>query len=494
MKNRYVIFVLTLILFSACTDKFEEFNEDRKNPTEVPAATLFNYAQAELSDQISSTNVNLNVWKLWAQYWTETTYIDEANYDILNRTVADLVFRQLYRNVLKHFKDASDRNAADELLTAAEKASNQAIIDIQEIYTYQRLLDIFGDVPRSEALIDSILAPVFDDAETMYSDLGNELINAINVLETNGDGTWGASDAIYGGSAEMWVKFANGLLVKMGATLSDVNPTLAETWITTGEAGAFESSADNALYQYGTSYPHTNTLYEDLVLSGRSDFVAANTIIDIMNDLNDPRLYFYFQQTDTSSEEGVTKLAFVGGDYGWPSPYAQYSHVGTELHQPDFPGILMTYSELLFYYAEAAERSFAVSRTAEEYYNDGVTASVNWWAAQYGTTADAAAYLAQAEVAYGTAAGDWKQKIGTQSWLASYSRGFLGYTTWRRLDYPIFNLAERAATHADIPTRFTYPIYEQTLNGPNYEAAAAAVGGDELTTPLFWDLFPVNTP
>ena len=38
-----------------------------------------------------------------------------------------------------------------------------------------------------------------------------------------------------------------------------------------------------------------------------------------------------------------------------------------------------------------------------------------------------------------------------------------------------------------ILTRFTYPINEQTLNAANYGAAATAIGGDLLTTKLFWD-------
>jgi hypothetical protein len=97
--------------------------------------------------------------------------------------------------------------------------------------------------------------------------------------------------------------------------------------------------------------------------------------------------------------------------------------------------------------------------------------------------------LAKPTVAYATAAGTWKQKIGTQSWLAAYTRGIEAYTTWRRLDYPIFNLAEEAATYADIPVRFTFPVNEQTLNAVNYKAAAAAVGGDLISTKIFWDKF-----
>ena len=39
----------------------------------------------------------------------------------------------------------------------------------------------------------------------------------------------------------------------------------------------------------------------------------------------------------------------------------------------------------------------------------------------------------------------------------------------------------------NVPRRHTYAINEQTLNADNYNDAAAAIGGDKLSTPLFWD-------
>jgi hypothetical protein len=84
-------------------------------------------------------------------------------------------------------------------------------------------------------------------------------------------------------------------------------------------------------------------------------------------------------------------------------------------------------------------------------------------------------------------ADNWKELIGTQAWLAFYTRGLIGYNEWRRLDYPIFNLPETVANYNEIPTRFTYPVNEQTLNKTNYEAASGNIGGDLPSTRIFWD-------
>ena len=57
------------------------------------------------------------------------------------------------------------------------------------------------------------------------------------------------------------------------------------------------------------------------------------------------------------------------------------------------------------------------------------------------------------------------------------------------MNYPSFNMPpEPPEGVTTILTRFTYPINEQTLNAANYQAAATAIGGDLLTTKLFWDI------
>ena len=43
-------------------------------------------------------------------------------------------------------------------------------------------------------------------------------------------------------------------------------------------------------------------------------------------------------------------------------------------------------------------------------------------------------------------------------------------------------------TLSRIPTRFTYPTLEQSLNLENYQAAVARQGADELTTTVWWQI------
>jgi hypothetical protein len=96
--------------------------------------------------------------------------------------------------------------------------------------------------------------------------------------------------------------------------------------------------------------------------------------------------------------------------------------------------------------------------------------------------------LLQPNVAYATAAGNYKVKIAVQKWLAYYNRGFEAWTEWRRLDAPVFNIPS-GLTAADVPLRYTYPVTEQNINTLNYDKAAVSVGSDKVGVKLFWDKF-----
>ena len=193
-----------------------------------------------------------------------------------------------------------------------------------------------------------------------------------------------------------------------------------------------------------------------------------------MKALGDPRLSLYFT-TDANGD-------YSGGDPGASSNYSTFSKPSDQIINPAFPGVLLAYPEIEFILAEAVERGMNVGGTAEEHYNKAIAASIEFWG---GSAGDAAAYLSNPDVNYQTAAGDWKQKIGTQKWIALYNQGFDAWTEVRRLDYPV--LEAPASAVSDFPVRFTYPSNEQNLNTTNWEAASSAIGGDDVTTKLFWD-------
>ena len=468
--KKYFILISALIIASCASDEaYEGLNNDPNKPTDISAEALFTSSTKSLFDQMESTNVNTNVFRLFAQYWTETTYIDEANYDLVTRNITGTHFSELYRDVLYDLKDAKSKVTSD---------TKKGMIEVLEVYTWQQLVDTFGNIPYSEALNGSSNpTPQYDDAQTIYLDLFTRINTALNQLNSSDNG-FTSADNIYGGDLSKWKKFANSLKLKLAMRVADV-PSMAALSKSEAEAaisaGVFTNNSDNATLQYESATPNTNPIWLDLVQSGRSDFVAANTIVDHMNSLNDPRRLVFF-------DDNLGSGNYVGGTYGASSPFSNFSHIGVILHEPTFRGVLMDLAEVEFLLAEAKERNYTLSGTAESHYNAAITASMEDWGVD---SSSISTYLSNPSVAY-TTSGTWRQKIGLQFWIAMYNRGFEGWSVYRKYDAPVLNIA--AGSGLPVPTRYTYPVSEQTLNGINYQSASSAIGGDLLSTKLFWDV------
>ncbi len=494
MKTYKIIlsaFILVLAV-SACKDDLAELNEDKKSPTEVSGEYLFSYAQNTLANSLANTNVNRNVFRLWAQYWQETQYPDESKYVIQPRNVPGNVWQRLYRDVLMDFKRGKSFLQTQESTEDPEVRQNKvAISEIMMIYTYHRMVTLWGNIPYSQALeIDETTTPAYDDAESIYEDLFLRLDAAIAALDDTQPSFVNGEDYIYNGDVTQWKHFANSLKLKMAVGVADV-PSLnpgerASDAIT---AGVLISSSENGYYSYSTSVPYTNPLWEDLVASGRKDFVAANTVVDFMNDLDDPRREFYFDQNITDDNGDPI---YVGGIVGKHNSHANFTHANPRFYDPAYPHPFMTFSEVLFYQAEMAARTLT-GGDAADLYKQAVAESMTEWSTYGGGAgipqADIDAYIGQADVAYD--ATEWKNRIGTQMWIAFYNRGYEGWTSWRRLDQPQFNAPEELAgfdINTDFPVRFYYPIVEHTTNGASWSSAVSAMGGDEMTLKLFWDV------
>ena len=152
----------------------------------------------------------------------------------------------------------------------------------------------------------------------------------------------------------------------------------------------------------------------------------------------------------------------------------------------------MDYAQVEFMLAEAAERGWAVSGSAESHYDAGITASISFWTGLNGAPAsagDIAAYIAQPTVNYQTAGGSWQQRVGVQKWIALFNQGIQGWVEWRRLDFnKLMMPADGVIDGTGIPLRMKYPVLEQTLNSASYSAAVAAQGADQQDTRMWWDV------
>ena len=492
MKRILYIGLLVSILFAvSCKKNITELNDNPNRPLVVNSETLFSNALLNLSDLMAHTNVNFNNFRLFAQYWTETIYRDETRYNLNQRSIPDRWWAVLYRDVIKDLTESSKRIDA-ETLPEGQAKNRKAINEMLIVYAYYVLISSFGDVPYTEALDIENLQPKYDKASDIFNAIADRLDKALTDLDPSAAG-YGSADLLLnrdehwqGMPIEGWIKFGNSLKMKMGMLIADVNTTKSRTMVEQAAPNVIASNSENIEMHYLSTPPNTNPVWEDLIQSGRHDYVAAKPFIDTLKAYNDPRLPLYFDEALTAGN------GFVGQTPGSRASFNDFSGPSSKVSDPQSPFVFFSYSEMEFYKAEAVERGYSVGGTAEQHYKNAIIASIEEWG---GTTQQAEAYYAQPKVNYNTAGGTYKKKIGVQSWIALYNRGYDAWTQWRRLDYPHLNLpvgAEPNFSDDETPqviVRLNYPVVEQNLNKTNYNQASQSIGKDRKTQKLWFDLY-----
>ncbi|NJW54932.1 SusD/RagB family nutrient-binding outer membrane lipoprotein, partial [Salinimicrobium oceani] len=140
----------------------------------------------------------------------------------------------------------------------------------------------------------------------------------------------------------------------------------------------------------------------------------------------------------------------------------------------------VTYAQVLFAIAEAAERGW-VSEDAEAYYNMALESSILQWT---GSTEGVDAFLSQPEVAFD--ATNAIERIAEQRWIHLFMNGYEAWSEWRRTGFPNDFVQPEGRP---VPTRLAYPDNETFNNAENYNAAVERQfgGEDSIYGTVWWD-------
>ncbi|AZQ64348.1 SusD/RagB family nutrient-binding outer membrane lipoprotein [Flammeovirga pectinis] len=492
----------------ACTD-LEELNVDPNNPSEVPASYLLTSGQKYAMENVWDEWANGRFGLVYSQYWSQQAYPSESRFRYRDSSVNSQWISYFAAGGLKDLKASMD--IAMGLLEndaivgdAKDRASNQyAVAQITRVWLMHLVTDIWGPVPYTEALQgNDVIAPSYDKQEMIYSSLLTELTEAQSkVVATTGvDG-----DVIYNGNMAKWAKFAQSLKLRIALRMADRDNgvKLAEV---VAAGGFIAGNEDNATLVFGSA-PHNNPLNEDR--KTRADFAASNTMVDLLSDMSDPRMGLYFDPTEASVIAGTPE--YIGVIYGLDDNTAnnldisEYSQPSAATLYEKAPGIYISYPEVCFALAEAAQRA-SNATLAATHYEAGIRASMEFWNGQAGL-AGMTRTIAQADIdAYVIAhpydATNWKTSLGIQKWIALYMQGHQGWIEWRRLDFGVLRspVAGHDRGNGEIPVRRPYPTDEQTLNLSSYSAGVEVLNteagftgsgefqGDNLNNPVWWDM------
>lgn len=438
-------------------------------------------------------------------YWNGDKYTYSAGY---NAAYWDREFPNAVTNieeVVNHYKGDS----------TATNAYN--IARIMRVVVYQRLTDLYGDIPYSEAgqgYIGGKGYPKYDKQQDIYADMLKELKEAAEALTTGGVNTYSGADLMYNGDAAKWKKFAYSQMLRLAMRMSKVDEATARTWVETAVAGGvFTSNDDNGIVKHdAVTTDASNGNGKVLVYQDANATRVSNTFVNMLKNDADPRLiYFTTVCTDPSIAYGSN--GFDYGDTTWakqlgmPNGYDLLNGATDISKAPNYPGnvnnysvvnrytfarlnaptFILTHAENQLLLAEAAQRGW-IAGNAADYYTAGVTAAMSQLTQTGAGPSDdkISAYLAAHP--YDPANG--LEMINNQYWIATFMDEYEAWSNWRRSGYPNLTPVVYFAnvTNGTIPRRFTYPASEATINAANYSDAVSRYSdGDKMTSRMWWD-------
>ncbi len=495
--TRFSVSLLTVgaLASTGCKTDLTSLNDNPNSPTTAPAGSLFTNATVSEAGRFAGNS--LSGTSLLAQYVAQQQYVDEDRGHLRTGTYDS--FFGAYASELE------DLEKVAQLGADTKSANMTGPARVMQAWGFQNMTDAFGDIPYSEALKGDVVGgptkPKYDAQKDIYYGLLKTLTEASATMKAGGsDAGLGAADPIYKGDMAKWLKFSNGLRARLALRMSKADPAKANTELAaafSAPGGMMASNADIASLTWPGDGVFDNPLAA--TFATRDDHRVSKTLLDTMNALLDPRIPVFAQPTPADPtkyvglQNGLSPAAAPAfknttsrvGAIFYPGATV-YGTFGTSAGKKT-PSYIMTYAEVSFIQAEAANRSMGglTPAAAAAFYNAGVTASITQWG---GTAAAAAAYLARPAVAYAGGAEGLKQ-IGLQKWISLFTQGTEGWSEWRRTGNPA-SIKMGPGAYPDtpnVPRRFLYPIGEASVNLTSLTAAIASQGADAYYTRVWWD-------
>ena len=472
----------TLAVASGC-DSYFDINVDPNNPSEVTLGQLLTQSELTLVNSFGMGNNGMSTpTSILVHQTVQRGSVDQyvVSGDDFQITQS---WQNLYSGSLEDLKSIVDQGT--------EEGSPQyvGVAQILMAYTYSMIVDLWGDVPFSEALDPQLaLYPQFDDDATIYPALLQLLDNGIANLALESESSPATDDLIYGGNLTNWRRLAKSLKLKLYNQTRLVADVAAEVNALIAEGDLLRTGGDFEL-EYGTSVAPDNRnpafVYE-YTLGNKVSYISPyfyeimtnqSELNDVLSGITDPRVpYYWFKQitdpadaqnpTEYTDDNGFLSIHFAstGVNQGWQQDRSQTvlglypiggrydDDEGGEVNTSGAttgPGTvaqrLYTHFASLYTQAELMLMEPGVAGDARQLFEEAMRASfakVNAIANDTGAPLMSAAtinnYVNAVLAKYDAASTNGKlELIMTEKWIASFGFSIDAYTDYRRTGYPI---------------------------------------------------------
>lgn len=494
LRNVLALSIL-IVLFTNCSD-FLDVNDNPNNPTTSTPSLTLPVAQADFAS-LNATSMNyLGNFMManWAvpSNWSAMDIL--LTYNVTSTfysTIFDTSYSRIFKNLT--YIETYDDGAIDY---TAYKVIAQAIKGFQ----YQYLVDLYGDIPYTEAsLRTENLTPKYDDAATIYKDVIDKLTEAANTamnmpeVYENPKG----QDIIFGGDMTKWAQFINTVKLRMLIRLSN---TGQDSYIT-GEIAKIDANKAGYIKAdvvanpgYSSDEDKQNPFYgyvgknsSDKPTDRNEYTVACNYAIDNLVLNSDMRYMRLYSKSKTGEYKGTEQRTILPGK-GFTTN--DLSHVGpgllinSEQNQP-----ILLLSEALFLQAEAMIRGYISGgeTKAKEMYEKAIISS--YQSLSVAKTAEDSKVAAETYFAQKVENIGWENSpnkieaiIVQKSIALNGTNGIEAWIELTRTGFPD-NVPVAPESKGKRPVRLLYPASELARNSKN---VPEQTNSDAFTKYPFW--------
>jgi hypothetical protein len=512
--NIGLLFTAVILISVAGCKKgtFDINNTNPNSPATVPPqyslsaalAGTANLMYSANSPQGYTTNGNQDILDNWMGYWTQSGGYTASNAYVLYQLTSGTGngnFDLAYLN-LENYKLIITTAGTTPL-----QANFRAIAMIMTSFVYQRLVDLYNNVPYTAALgVNNTFSYKYDKGSDIYKACISKIDSAVAIIKSSSASATSPSnfDVMFGGDMSKWTKFANTLKLKMlmRQTQSANNGSLGDAGVKTALAGYtqadFLGAGEDAVINPGYSNAannQLNPLYYDVVGNATGQpglnqvYWRANSYaVNFYKNNGDPRDSAFYMPNTAGGYRGRAYGSTDGTEANSViSAIAGFGRDATGAYKgPSQDAPIIAAFESLFLQAEAIQRGY-ITGSASTTFNSAVAESFRILGVADAANA-AAAYTAQPNpITNFSLASDPITIIITQKWAASNSLDPLeSYSDWRRLgipaSLPVSIYPGNTAQH--IPYRFPYPTSELSTNAANVPDGGTGI--ESLTTKIFW--------
>lgn len=532
-KMKIWAFALPAFLGSLCScdSGFVDINTDSGTVLEVNPISMLYQAESKYNTYQSMWDDSYACKLRWMQYCTGIWGYSTTNFTFFNSRIGETLYTE-YNNVGSYTKHIEH---LVEQLPADKAAEYQDLIQVGRIILITKGIatsDMHGSLVYTEGWgmrsgQTELINPRFQTQEELFGLWEKELKEAISAIKSN-QGSNQASlkgyDVCYDGDMTKWIKAANSSRMRIALRLYKRKPDEAKAIVKEILASSdIPTSIDDSFIMYFDKLFTSEGDWHSIIDMDR----ASAPFMTYLKKFNDPRKRLFFQineltpeniakfnaeQTDpkklipedfTRWEGGTVSNDFKATDQRYIAKSIKAN--GTDMRAANKPQTrlwkgmqdeggggswfpIITYADFCFMAAEFVLDGVPSSKTAQEWYEEGVRSSIKQWSKigdyckindyQAVTDQEIEAFIGQEGIKWNPAIA--KEQIYCQSYVEHFKNNNETWAMWRRTGYPnqkstviTFDPVFINATEQDVPrrTRFSHPA----LGSPNYTNAVERI-------------------